>query len=177
MNKLMKKKVNVFGKEFSVFAIAVVSMMVLASAALVPYISNSVGAGVNVDSPIAMYISTDNSTWGIWVDLDNMVGGENTTFYTKIVNNLNKSIDNKPFNVTITNDNGDATCEDFTNFTLDGVSEAPVLDSNCFEDNGTVIIPGGESLDAGETDYDSVGFEFALNVKPSGYEISTQIMN
>ncbi len=37
MNKLMKKKVNMFGKEFSVFTIAIISMMVLATAALIPY--------------------------------------------------------------------------------------------------------------------------------------------
>ena len=177
MNKLMNKKVNMFGKEVSVFALVAVAMIGLATAALVPYISNSVSAGVGVDSPISMYISADNGTWYASVSLGNMYGGANTTFYTKIVNHLNKSISNKPFNVTITNDDGNATCEDFANFTLDGVTIAPVLDDNCFEDSGTVIIPGWETLAAGETDYDSVGFEFALNVKPTNYTISTQIMN
>ena len=37
MNKLMNKKINMFGKEVSVFALVAVAMIGLATAALIPY--------------------------------------------------------------------------------------------------------------------------------------------
>ncbi|MFH1521684.1 MAG: hypothetical protein ABIF18_01870 [archaeon] len=46
MKKLMKKKVSMFGKEFSVFAIVMVAMIGLASAALLPYFGIITGNAV-----------------------------------------------------------------------------------------------------------------------------------
>lgn len=57
MKKLMKKKMSLFGKEFSVFALVAVMMVGLASAALVPYLSNTVTGTVDVQSPIEIEIT------------------------------------------------------------------------------------------------------------------------
>jgi len=44
----MKKKVSLFGKEVSVFLIVLVGMSVLVTAALVPYISNTLTGAFTV---------------------------------------------------------------------------------------------------------------------------------
>ena len=62
MKKLMKKKISLFGKEFSVFAIAVVAMMTFAAAALVPYISNTITGTMDVGSPMKIDLFADGCT-------------------------------------------------------------------------------------------------------------------
>ena len=179
MKKLMKKKVSLMGKEFSVLAFVAVMMVGFASAALVTYLSNEVSADVKVESPIEMFIRTETSDpWACTANLADMYGGQEKVFYTRIVNRINEPILNKPFTVTITNVAGDATCADFTMMSIGAVSGVPVLNSNCFEATaGVVTIPGVQSLAALETDDDTIGFEFALNVKPDTYTFTTQIMN
>ena len=86
MKKLMKKKVSMFGKEFSVFAIAVVSMMVLVSAALVPYISNQVSGDATVDSPLALTGSLAEMTSGT------IYGGNQVTKELIVTNFANQEI-------------------------------------------------------------------------------------
>ena len=176
MKKLMKKKVNLFGKEISVLLLVVVGMAALVSAALVGYISNPVSATVKVDSPLSMLLSKDGSTgWAKDIILEDMYGGQDKVFYSEIVNHINESIV-AVFTVTITNTDADATCADFTWMTINGVGAAPVLGAGCEEVAGAVVIEGTQSMDPLETDNDDIGFEFALDVKPSTYVISTQIM-
>lgn len=82
MKKLMNKKMNLFGKEFSVFVVTAVAMMALASAALVPYLSNTISATVSVDSPIYLQVATTNAgTWGDSVDLGTAYGGSVVTYF------------------------------------------------------------------------------------------------
>jgi len=52
MKKLFKKKISLFGKEISMFAVVVVAMIAIASAALVPYLSNVISGEVTVSSPL-----------------------------------------------------------------------------------------------------------------------------
>ena len=56
MKRLMKKKVNVFGKSVPVFAIVLLSVA-LVSAALVPYLSNMVTGTMKAESPIEQKIA------------------------------------------------------------------------------------------------------------------------
>ena len=62
MKKLMKKKVNMFGKEFSVFALVMVAMVTLASAALLPYFGLITGNAIVSQSVIL----EDNEVTGAW---------------------------------------------------------------------------------------------------------------
>ncbi len=52
MKKLMKKKVNVFGKKVSIPVILAVAFIAMASAALVPYLSGTIIGTVDVESPL-----------------------------------------------------------------------------------------------------------------------------
>ena len=91
MKRLMKKKVNVFGKSVPVFAIAILSVA-LVSGALVSYISNVVIGTFSVDHPFELKISEDNSTWGDSIALGSVHGGENVKFYLKGQNYLDKEL-------------------------------------------------------------------------------------
>jgi hypothetical protein len=80
MKKLIKKKVNLFGKEFSVFALVAIVMVGLASAALVPYLSNTITGGLEVTSPFIANIAAghvaQDQVNGTDIDLGSIVGGE-----------------------------------------------------------------------------------------------------
>lgn len=67
MKKLMKKRVSFFGKELSVLALLVVGMIGLGTAALVPYLSNSVDGSASVSSPVTMSIDDDIALSQEWV--------------------------------------------------------------------------------------------------------------
>jgi len=124
MRKLLKKKVNVFGKGIPVFAIVILGIA-LVGAALVGYIGNVVTGEVVVDSPLQQFISYHVDEW----ETDDKVtfgihGGESVTFYVKDVNNANISITGIAEN-RVTNPDG-VTCNDFvsvivtTETTIDG---------------------------------------------------------
>ena len=64
MKKLLKKKVNVFGKGIPVFAIVILGLA-LVSAALVPYLSGLVIGNIEVASPMVAGISLgEGKNWG-----------------------------------------------------------------------------------------------------------------
>jgi hypothetical protein len=83
MKKLMKKKVSLLGKEFSVLALVAVMMIGLVSAALVPYLSNIINGTVDVDSPITIEV-TANSAGAHTADTytASIYGGESFTINT-----------------------------------------------------------------------------------------------
>jgi len=64
MKKLLKKKVNVFGKGIPVFAIVILGLA-LVSAALVPYLSGMVTGTVNVESPLELTVGSEEVTWSV----------------------------------------------------------------------------------------------------------------
>jgi len=113
----MKKKVNVFGKSIPVLAIFVLGIA-LVSAALVPYISNSVQADVGVSHPITQVIGHSLTTLGTTsITLtdsaeDTIQGGETSApFYIRDTNLASVVIAAKPEN-RVTCDTG-VTCADF----------------------------------------------------------------
>ena len=79
----MNKKVSLLGKSVSVFAIVLVAMIGLASAALVSYLSNTVTGTVDVDSPITIEITgnTGGDYTATTFDAD-IYGGESFTVDT-----------------------------------------------------------------------------------------------
>ena len=89
MKKLMKKKVNVFGKAIPVFAIVLMSFAIV-SAALVGYVSNTITVQVTVESPLQIDI-TEAST-GVVIDHDletytaNLLGGQSLWIKTALTN-------------------------------------------------------------------------------------------
>jgi len=60
MKKLMSKKANIFGKKIPVFVIALIAVIGLAAAALVPYLSGLITGNVVVDSPFTLTITGGN---------------------------------------------------------------------------------------------------------------------
>ena len=62
--KLLKKKVNVFGKSIPVLAIFVLGIA-LVSAALVPYLSGLVIGTVDVQSPLVLTVGDSVATWNV----------------------------------------------------------------------------------------------------------------
>jgi len=81
----MKKKVSLFGKEFSVLAIVAVAMIGLASAALVPYLSGVITGNAVVSSPITLS-GTLNGNHALF-------GGEDFSKTIIFKNNANTTID------------------------------------------------------------------------------------
>ena len=144
MKKLMKKKVSLLGKEVSVFAIVMVAMIGLVSAALVPYLSGMVTGNVNVDSPmdIALDIEGDLVIHGgesadLTVTVENLADVE-------IIGLVKSIVTSEPV------DKGDGSlayvaCEDFksisvtttsTYLSADDVQER--VETGCAPQNGVV---------------------------------------
>ena len=170
MNKLMNKKVNMFGKEVSVFALVAVAMIGLATAALVPYISNSVSGTVSVSSPLTLSISKDNSSWHTSsVTLDKVYGFDSLGIYYKLHNNGNKVITANA-TIIISNSNGDATCEDFSNMTATVEGHTGYVPCTNNVTGGTAILTSeGVVLSDEQTGYATFNVTFEGNVKPATY--------
>ena len=139
MKKLMKKKVNVFGKKLPVFMIVLLGIAVV-SAALVPYLSNTVFGIVDVDSPITQEISftgADNS-WETDDTIEfNVHGGESVHFFVRDTNLADVPItglaENRVTNTGI-------TCADFESVSITTTTTIP---------NEVTTVSPGELISAG----------------------------
>ena len=176
MKRLMKKKVNVFGKSVPVFAIVLLSFA-LVSAALVPYISNVVTGTFSVEHPFELKISSDNSTWKDFVALGNVHGGENVTFYLKGQNYLNQELYTSIV-TTINNSINNVTCEDFKNVYIYASNTGEIWNgelnsSVCSENNGIVNVTLPAYYVANEVEVYDIVLTFALNVDTANYEVTT----
>ena len=103
MRKLMKKKVSLLGKEFSVFALVAVAMIGLASAALVPYLALAVTSSMNVDSPMLTGIVEGDLA---------VYGGETADLNITVENQADVPITGETA-INVTNTLG-VTCDDFS---------------------------------------------------------------
>jgi len=96
MKRLMKKKVKFFKKEVSVFVLVLIGVVGLASAALIPYLSNVITGFVTVSAPMELAFDSGYSnfeqSWSIH-------GGEEFSFDTYQKNNGEQGID--VFNVIL----------------------------------------------------------------------------
>jgi len=191
MKKLMKKKVSFFGREFSVFALVLVGLVALASAALVPYLSNLITVNAVVSSPIGLEISKDGGS--TWVDteteefsLNDTFGGEVFEYYIKATYRGNASV-NTEIVVSFTNDNNNVSCADFAlemNSSV-GILGKPANESielnDCDDEteDGKALfrIPTVFGNVTGDKiqEYYFRG-EFVINVEPAEYTIETRAM-
>ena len=177
MKRLMKKKVNVFGKSVPVFAIVLLSFA-LVSAALVPYISNVVTGTFSVEHPFELKISSDNSTWEDFVALGNVHGGENVTFYLQATNNLDDELNTNIEVIINSTATEGASCEDFENVYIYGNNTGIILDGElndtiCSGVGGIVNVTLPAYYNAKEVEVYDIVLTFALNVDPAYYEVTT----
>ncbi len=181
----MKKKVNVFNKGIPVFVFAFLGL-VLVSAALVPYISNTITGFVTVSQPLTLKIGTDGSNWEDGpITLSDVVGGETFTFYEQVTNNGNQEV-NTYMTTIITDTENDVTCEDFTEILVTvtynkhdpnrigevyNITELGLCDDTT--EVGKAIIKIPSNYQSPETEEYRIDATFALNVKPDTYAINT----
>jgi len=112
MKKLMKKKVNVFGKKLPVFVLVLLGIG-LVSAALVPYLSNMITGSVIVASPMGM--STASEDYGgshVTLTFDDTHGGAEINYKVYSKNLGLNDVETYPI-MTIISAN-DWTGEEFT---------------------------------------------------------------
>ena len=182
MKRLMKKKVNVFGKSVPVFAIVLLSVA-LVSGALVPYLSNVITGMVTVKSPLEMNIGGDGTNWQTNpLNLGIVHGGENVTFYVQVNNNAKVDID-EGLTIEITTDKTGATCEDFSSLTAkvtenthnpDQIGSTTNLLAPCNNVSGQVKIILPMMYYSGETEEYKIDGTFKLNVEPANYTMTAQ---
>lgn len=193
MKRILKRKVSVFGKEISLVMIALVAVLGVASAAVLPYIGNMISAVVTVDSPMELEISADGIDYETdsVADLEATLGGDSFDLWIKSIYNGEVGDEIYVDIVTeITNDNGDATCEDFESLVVIAPTDIDVSDTItipagtpldligeglCYDDDvtATITIPAkyGFNEDDLEQVYNATG-TFALNVAPATYYIN-----
>ncbi len=117
MKKLLKKKVNIFGKGIPVFAIVILGMA-LVSAALVSYLSGMVIGTVTASSPIEQKIGLSESTLQIDpLNLGTMYGGGEKTLYVQTKNLATDKPITGFVNNFVTNSQG-VTCNDFSSLVV-----------------------------------------------------------
>ena len=196
MKKLMKKKVSLFGKEFSVFALVAVCMIGLASAALVPYLSGMVIGTFGVESPFEAKILEGNQTlpnYGALVDgpltMASVKGGEVVTVTVGF-----QSLTDEPIDViekfVISSDSeyegqiSGFSCEDFESInwytcTNDcsiwkDIQELD-METECDDSSGDIVISAHNHYDGKELNMDMI----ELTMKPNAlgtYTFDAQIV-
>lgn len=140
MKKLLSKKANVFGKKVPVFVIALIAVLGVASAALVPYLSGLVTGNTTVNSPVLLQgaegdseltedwdgteqIPADSSfsTTSTLFMSSTHSGGESDSFWVKATNNADARVDSYLV-FEVTNDEGltstDGEIDDFADSTI-----------------------------------------------------------
>lgn len=167
MKRLMKKKVSVFGKSIPMFVLALFGIG-LVSAALVPYLSNTITGDVDVSSPITIVVTgtTDNAEVinggrGFAADI---YGGESFTVDTTATIHIDGVTGHISEN-KIVGFNGEGITITYSDSDYPGyVWELPVCmvgeDAYYYIGDPTEVLNAGDSL--GETT-----FEAALNLDPT----------
>lgn len=163
MKKLMKKKVNLFGKEISVFVIALFGIA-LVSAALVPYLSGVITGDAIVESPLVL--SGDLAT----MSTETIYGGNELTKTLNIANQANDVVDySVGFTVTgPANSIWDAEVAEFEEFTLDGTSVP--MGTVCESTENVLTCDFGDDSLAGTLNKDyTIFIDFNVAILPGDY--------
>ena len=135
--KLLKKKVNVFGKSIPVLAIFVLGIA-LVSAALVPYLSNVITGSVIVASPMAMSIGGTDYVGTQTLTFANTHGGETFSYKVWSKNQGNINVSSYPIMTIITTNEAGWTGKEFTSVHFE--------DANYNPTNGIIAHTGLEIL-------------------------------
>jgi len=200
MKKLLKRKVNIFGKSIPMFVIALLGVA-LVSAALVPYLSNTIFGTVNVDSPMAM--STVQGTYDdseVKLTFTDTHGGAEINYKVWTKNLGINDIDSYPI-ITIISPNYDWAGNEFTsvnfkdaNYPTDGIeildylyvvddigslqlfkdgswdNVANLRELRIVFDNGS-ILPNGYEYPGESESWNEITMTTALNIAPDTYTI------
>ena len=128
--------------------IALVVLVGLGSAALVGYLSNTVTANVEVESPMEQWIS-DGSGWVQTPISANIFGGETLTFYVKTKNHADTGITGSSRNIVVSSG---ITCNDFVK-----------VEVRTSSDGGTTWTGYYDLIDLGlcsQIDYNTIQFSY-----------------
>jgi hypothetical protein len=200
IKKLMSKKVSIFGKKVSMFAIVLMSFA-LVSAALVPYLSNVITGNVVVSNPMEISLSNINGPWptfvspmvfseASWVtdlNLPSTRNLEDKTFLVglKVDNKASVAVEGKNLKLVFSNSANDITCGDITSLRfLDTGTQYQIekgfqelKDLLCSVNGTTVVYNIPINSLAPTTVYQyPVEIKFGL-VTPATYTFTAQMMN
>ncbi|MBI5803666.1 hypothetical protein HY450_00310 [Candidatus Pacearchaeota archaeon] len=181
MKKLLKKKVSIFGKEVSLMLLLVVGFAALGTAALVPYLSNSILGTIVVDSPLSLVLNPLTSE-GIVIDQNqkaytvNVVGGESFIVGTTLEVLSAEPITGHLIEMRVDDFDGEGFIVDYTDNLgtnlLDIEACAPdIPDGNAYYYIAEPAELPAETIIEGETT-----IETALNIQPNTYEAETRVI-
>jgi hypothetical protein len=144
-------------------------VMAMTTAIIVENLSNNSEVDADVQSPLTV---TSN------LNAESYYGGEVIFYKSSVVNNINRNLDGI-LTLSIVNDKGTASCDDFEYFTL--VSETPELVPTAVtcvnEGMGIVKITKLVSYNAFGSDTYLGEFGLKVGIEPAPYEFNTQIMS
>lgn len=182
------KKLKFLGREIPVLLVAMLAMAGLATAALVPYLSNAVSGSAEVDSPFTVYLYND----GTWVETgtvtyDTLYGGDTLEARGRVVNHLDKEVtrDEAAVVITISSSLGDIADGEITQIRMkdlySGADESTVpwqpLDSSAWQViNGDIVIAYGLLAGPNHDVQYPMEMDVALNVHPDTvYTMSVEV--
>jgi len=136
------KKVSIFGRSVPLFAVLIVGLLVTGvSAAVVNYLSNTVTADGNVESPYDLKIRMpitglegsveywDETGWSDTVEFGTLYGGETLTIEYKLVNRANVGVIGDVQMEVMCSNGIDADNPDFENVLLRCMAPPEYVDS------------------------------------------------
>lgn len=156
--------------------------LVLASAALVTYLSNTADVKMNVKSPMQVMFSNGNE-WVESLELPDTTGLSTVNFYTQVSNKANNEIVSPVLVVTLDNGKGTASCSDLTSIKFTDTWCHGEESTDCPEQEIYGVVPcevsDGKAVFSIPTEKYKVGqstsYPVAItfnNVEPSVYTIS-----
>lgn len=199
----MKKKVNMFGKTIPVFAFVILGLA-LVSAALVPYLSNTVTGNVIVDYAAEVNLAKlntakDYTEYTAPVNLDNDISEEGwvsdlsladthqlstSLIAVQIINNADVTLENKVLKLTVSSTLNDVNCDDIESLMFLDTATKIQLDKNyqqlagvglCNDLGGTVVYNIPINSLASKQTYEyPVKITFGV-VNPTTYTLTAQM--
>lgn len=190
------KKVSIFGRSVPLFAVLIVGLLVTgASAAVVNYLSNTVTADGNVESPYDLQVRMPiaglekdsaeywNGRWSDTVEFGTLYGGETLTIEYKLVNRADVKILGDVQMEVMCSNGIDADNPDFENVLLrrmvPNYADSPIAFGVEQGSNGYRVLYTTDSdytfNDGGETTYGEIEFVVKENAVGT-YTISGKLI-
>jgi len=151
---------------------------VLASAALVTYLSNSATVRTNVNSPLETLVSeADADVWATFYNAGTMYGGETLAFDIQVNNRANATISGTMDSI-VESDLGTVSCGDFTSMMFYDPGLAMWIDASpmCSDVSGTAVVSVPVVYVPLETEEYEVELTFNPAVVPTVYRVVSQVM-
>lgn len=172
MKKLLKKKINIFGKKFSALLVAFFAVSVFVTALLVPYISNTVTGSADVSSPLEIKI-TSISDGGYTANsyTITLYGGQNYTVDTDLI-----------VHAEVTGHLSESVIYDFdgegmtVTYAIDGLGEWEIDGCQAHSNTYYYIGDPDDVLPADTVIPSVTTIETALNLFPDTYDSTTTVI-